>query len=267
MITDQHVTAQVVSQDGTVIAFERTGSGLPLILVEAAGHYRAFSSFTGLVGLLAERFTVFRYDRRGRGESTDTVPYAVQREVEDLAVLIEQAGGSAFLYGFSSGALLALQAAATGLAIPRLALLEPPIEAEEDRAAQQDFTAGLVEVLATGDRTAAVDYYLTAIGVPEEIIAGMRGTSSWTALEAAAPTLVYDCLISEATSFEVLSRITVPTLVLHSEGSSDDLQDMATTVAKAMPNATHRSLAGEWHGVSDETLAPVLAEFFLRSGR
>jgi pimeloyl-ACP methyl ester carboxylesterase len=157
-------------------------------------------------------------------------------------------GGSAFLYGFSSGGLLALQAAATGFAIPRLALLEPPIEAEEDRKAQQEFTGGLVEVLATGDRAAAVDYYLTGIGVPEEIIAGMRGTSSWTALEAAAPTLVYDCLISEATSFEVLSRITAPTLVLGSEGSSDDLQGMAATVARAMPNATHHSLAGEWHG-------------------
>jgi pimeloyl-ACP methyl ester carboxylesterase len=188
----------------------------------------------------------------------------VQREVEDLAALIEEAGGSAFLYGFSSGGLLALQAVAAGLAIPRLALLEPPIEPEEDRTAQQAFTAGLVSVLASGDRTAAVDYYLTGIGVPEEIIAGMRATSSWAAMEAAAPTLAYDCMISEATSFELLSTITVPTLVLDSEGSGDELQGMAATVAGAMPNATHRSLAGEWHGVPDETLARELIGFFLQ---
>jgi pimeloyl-ACP methyl ester carboxylesterase len=265
MITDHDVTSQVVSTDGTIIAFERTGSGPPLILVDAAGHYRAFSSFTGLVGLLAERFTVFHYDRRGRGGSTDTVPYAVQREVEDLAALIDQAGGSAFLYGFSSGGLLALQAAAAGLAIPRLALLEPPIDADEDRPAQQAFTAGLVAVLATGDRAAAVDYYLTGIGVPEEITAGMRRSPSWTAMESAAPTLAYDSLVSEATSFELLGSIGTPTLVLDSEGSSDNLHEMAATVARAMPNATHRSLPGEWHGVPDDLLAVALIDFFLHS--
>ena len=262
--TDHDVTRRVTSKDGTVIAYQRTGSGPPLILVEAAGHYRAFSSFTGLVGLLADRFTVVHDDRRGRGDSTDTVPYAVSREVEDLAALIEQAGGSAFLYGFSSGGLLALQAVAAGLAIPRLALLEPPIEPDEDRTAQQTFTAGLVSVLSTGDRAAAVDYYLTGIGVPEEITAGMRDTPSWAAMAAAAPTLAYDCLISEAISFELLTTITVPTLILDSEGSGDDLQGMAATVARAMPNVTQRSLAGEWHGVPDQTLAPALIGFFLQ---
>lgn len=262
--TGRDVTRRVTSKDGTVIVYERTGSGPPLILVDAAGHYRAFSSFSGLVCLLADRFTVFHYDRRGRGNSTDTAPYAVQREVEDLAALIEQAGGSAFLYGFSSGGLLALQAVSAGLAIPRLALLEPPIEPDENRTAQQAFTAGLVSVLATGDRAAAVDYYLTGIGVPEEVTTGMRSTPSWAAMAAAAPTLAYDCLISEAISFELLTTITVPTLILDSEGSGDDLQGMAATVARAMPNVTQRSLAGEWHGVPDQILAPALIGFFLQ---
>jgi hypothetical protein len=126
------------------------------------------------------------------------------------------------------------------------------------------FTAGLVAVLATGDRAAAVDYYLTGICVPEEITAGMRGTPSWTAMEAAAPTLAYDCLISEATSFELLGSIGTPTLVLDSEGSGDDLQEMAASVARAMPNATHRSLPGEWHGVPDDILAGALIDFFLQ---
>ncbi len=121
-------TTHVLSADGTRIAFERAGDGPALILVEPAGHYRALSAVAGLVPLLAGRFTVYTYDRRGRGDSTDTLPYAPAREVEDLAALIDHAGGSAHLYGFSSGALLAMHAAAAGLPVGRLALLEPPLQ-------------------------------------------------------------------------------------------------------------------------------------------
>jgi pimeloyl-ACP methyl ester carboxylesterase len=120
--------SQSVRSAGTRIAFERSGDGPPLILVEAALHYRDFSSFGGLAPLLAEEFTVYAYDRRGRGESTDTTPYAPEREVEDLAALIDEAGGSAHLYGYSSGPLFAMHAAAHGLSIGRLALLEPPLQ-------------------------------------------------------------------------------------------------------------------------------------------
>ena len=124
-------TSQSVrSADGTRIAFERSGDGPPLILVEAAGHYRDFSSLGGLVPLLAREFTVYAYDRRGRGESSDTMPYAPDREVEDLAALIAEAGGSAHVYGYSSGALVAMHAAAQGVPIRRLALLEPPLPEE-----------------------------------------------------------------------------------------------------------------------------------------
>jgi pimeloyl-ACP methyl ester carboxylesterase len=157
---------KVRSVDGTEIAFERHGTGTALILVDAAGHYRAFSSFGGLIGLLAGDFTVYHYDRRGRGESTDRAPYAVEREVDDLAALIKEAGGSAFLYGFSSGALLAAHAAASGLAIPKLALLEPPMASEQDRAAQSAFTAELRQLVAAGRREAAVEHFLSSIGVP-----------------------------------------------------------------------------------------------------
>jgi pimeloyl-ACP methyl ester carboxylesterase len=252
----------VTSTDGTTIAYDRIGTGPALILVDAAGHYRDFSSFGGLIELLAADFTVYHYDRRGRGGSTDTPPYAVHREVEDLAALIDQAGGSANLYGFSSGCLVALHAAASGLPIDRLALLEPPIEAEQDRAAQAAFTAELAALVAAGRRGYAVSHFLTSIGVPEDILAGMRGTPSWSAMEAVAHTLVYDCMISEATSVQLLASVTVPTLVLDSEGSGDDLTGMAAVAARSMPNARHRSLPGEWHGVPDEILAPVLTEFF-----
>ncbi|MEH1029290.1 alpha/beta hydrolase [Micromonospora profundi] len=254
----------VTSRDGTSIAYEQAGSGPALILVDAAGHYRGLSSFGGLIDLLAANFTVYHYDRRGRGDSTDTQPYAVEREVDDLAALIDEAGGSAFLYGFSSGALLALHAAANGLTIPKLALLEPPIDTTEDRSAQAAFTAELAELIAAERRTAAVEHFLTGVGVPDEVVAGMRESQSWSAMEAVAHTLVYDCMVSEATSLQLLASVSVPTLVLGSAASGDDLTGMTATIAKAMPNSLHRSLPGEWHGVPDDVLAPALTEFFER---
>ena len=260
---EQATSATVTSRDGTAIAYERIGHGPVLILIDAAGHYREFTSFGGLIGLLAPKFTVYHYDRRGRGDSTDTQPYAVAREVEDLAALIDQAGSSAFLYAFSSGGLLALHGAAAGLPITRMALLEPPIEQDEDRSVQRAFTTELANLDAAGRPEDAVEFYLTGIGVPHEIVEDMRGSTSWSAMESVAPTLVYDSLISEATSFDLLASVTVPTLVLGSESSSD-LIGMAVTVAGVLPNGTHRSLAGEWHGVSDDVLAPVLIDFFTR---
>ena len=255
----------VRSADGTAIAFERTGSGRALVLVDAAAHYRAFSSFDGLVELLSDTFTVYQYDRRGRGESGDTAPYAPEREVEDLAALIREAGGSAFVHGFSSGCLVALHAAVGDCGVRGLTLVEPPIGSAADLAEQRAFNARLESFLAAGDRAAAVEHFLTSIGVPEDMVAGMRGTPSWTAMEAVAHTLAYDGILSEATSPELLGSVAVPTLVIGSQGSSDDLTGMAARVAAAIPNGTHLSLPGQWHGVADEILAPALRDFFLKA--
>jgi pimeloyl-ACP methyl ester carboxylesterase len=263
---EETTTKRVSSADGTVIAYEKLGEGPALVLIDAAGHYRRFSSFTGLIRLLATDFTVYHYDRRGRGDSTDTTPYGVQREIEDLAALIDEAGESVLLYAFSSGGLLALQAAAAGLPIRAMALLEPPIERNEDRSAQRSFTADLKELVAARRPEAAVEYYLLGIGVPDDIVADMRETPSWDAIAAVAPTLVHDSELSEATTLQTLASVAVPTLVLDSEGSTETLTGMAATVAGAMPHAEHRSLAGEWHGVPDDVLAPALAEFFSGMG-
>jgi pimeloyl-ACP methyl ester carboxylesterase len=149
---DPLTTETTTSKDGTVIAYEKTGVGPALILIDAAGHYRRFSSFEGLRALLAADFTVYHYDRRGRGQSGDTAPFTPEREVEDLAALINAAGGSAFVYAFSSGGLVAVQAAAHGLPIAKMALLEPPIAPEEDSAAQRTFAAGLSELINAGRR-------------------------------------------------------------------------------------------------------------------
>jgi pimeloyl-ACP methyl ester carboxylesterase len=256
-----NVVGKVTSRDGTSIAFERAGAGPALILVDAAGNYRDFRPLRAPVERLAADFTVHVYDRRGRGASTDTLPYTVQREVDDLAALIAEAGGSACVYAMSSGCLLALHAAAAGLAIPKLALFEPPIEPNEAPAGETDFTTELAELVAAGRRREAVEFFHRGIGVPAEVMAQMT-PPVWAALEAVAHTLVYDCRLSDTMSLRLIRSVTVPTLVIDSQGSTDELTGMTATVVEALPNGTQRGLAGEWHGVPDETLAPVLTDFF-----
>ncbi len=252
----------VRSSDGTRIAFDRLGHGPPVILVEAAGHYRDFSSFSGLAPLLSEEFSVYAYDRRGRGESTDTAPYTPDREVEDLEALIAEAGGPAHLYGYSSGAMLAMRAAAHGLPIARLALLEPPLQDDGAEPPESDLTTELAELVSAGLGGDAVEHFHQSIGVPPELIASMRSTPEWAKMESVAHTLVYDCIISDTTTPTLLRSVEVSTLVLDSMGSTDDLSGWAATAAGRLPRASHRSLAGEWHAVPDEILAPVLVEFF-----
>jgi pimeloyl-ACP methyl ester carboxylesterase len=257
----QNAADTVGSADGTRIAFERAGSGPAVIMVDPAGGYGDLDNIRGLGAVLAEHFTVYTYDRRGRGRSGDTLPYAVAREVEDLAALVAVAGGRANVYAFSSGGLLALQAAAAGVDIERLALLEPPIDTE-DNPSDAAFTVEIADLVAHGHRAAAVEHFLTGIEVPDEMLAGMRGTPSWAGLEAVAHTLVYDCTISAETTAEILARVTTPVLVLDSEGSSDQITGSAAAAAAALPDATHRSLPGGWHGVPDDDLATVLTEYF-----
>lgn len=252
----------VRSADGTRIAFDRVGDGPSLILVEAALRYRDHSSFGGLVPLLAREFTVHAYDRRGRGESMDTKPYSPDREVEDLEALIAEAGGSAHLYGYSSGALLAMRAAAHGLPICRLALLEPPLQDDGPGPPESDLTTELAELVGAGRNGDAVEHFHRSIGVPAEFVGSMRSTPEWAKMESVAHTLVYDCTISDTTTSTLLRSVAVPTLVLDSEGSSDNLTGWAATVVGQLPSGSHRSLAGEWHSVPDEVLAPVLLEFF-----
>jgi pimeloyl-ACP methyl ester carboxylesterase len=260
-MSSTRVSQSVRSADGTRIAFDRVGDGPPLILVEAALHYRDFSSFGGLAPLLAREFTVYAYDRRGRGESTDTKPYAPDREVEDLEALFAGAGGSAHLYGYSSGALLAMRAAGHGLPISRLAVLEPPLQ-DGDAERPDPLTKELAELVGAGRNGDAVEHFHRSIGVPAEFVGSMRSTPEWAQMESIADTLVYDCTISDTTTSILLRSVEVPTLVLDSEGSSDNLTGWAATVARQLPRGSHRSLAGEWHSVPDETLAPVLLEFF-----
>lgn len=250
-----------ISADGTAIAFSRQGEGPPLVLVEPAAHFRAFSAFTGLVPLLSDHFTVITYDRRGRGESGDAPASTPQNEVEDLDAIIAATGRPALVYGYSSGALLALHAAAAGSAISALALLEPPVDL--DRPAGGDpLTQELEALIAQGKHEEAVGHFHRSIGVPEEMIEDMRGTDAWSRMTSVAPTLVYDCHLSEETTRELLMAVKVPTQVFDSAGSTDDLTGSAGQVARLLPDGRHASLEGEWHGVAPEVIAAELIGFF-----
>ncbi|MEU7799209.1 alpha/beta hydrolase [Micromonospora arborensis] len=255
-------TGTVRSNDGTTIAYERSGTGPAVIMVDAAGGFREMGPLRSLAAHLVDEFTVLTYDRRGRGLSTDTLPYAPQREVEDLEALIRAAGGSAALYGFSSGAVLALLAAAGGLSVTRLAVLEPPYEQSEQSTDEPDLAAEIVELVAAGRRGDAMLHFQRSIGVPAEFIDGMRQGPGWPALEALAHTLVYDLTLLTALPVEALRTLTIPTLVLDSDQSDARLRGWAQGVAETLPAGRHRTLPGQWHGVPDKMLAPVLAEHF-----
>ncbi|MBN2622696.1 MAG: alpha/beta hydrolase [Acidimicrobiales bacterium] len=248
----------VRSPDGTHIGVSLQGAGPPLVLVEPAGHHRGFSAFGGLVPLLSSAFTVVTYDRRGRGESTDTAPYQVEREVEDLAVVLDAVGGAGDVHGASSGALLAVQAVVHGVPIRRLTLFEPPID--DDTEAQTAFTSSLRARLERYGNEAALAFFLASI-MPSEMVDGMRGGPEWEAMARVAGTLVYDCTISTATDTATLGKVDVPALVLDSMGSTDDLTGMAATIARHLPDAEHLSLPGGWHGVDDQALASAIRRF------
>jgi pimeloyl-ACP methyl ester carboxylesterase len=257
----------VRSLDGTVIATQRTGppDGPVVVMVDPALGSSGFRQSAGLADLLAQEFTVVTYDRRGRGASTDTRPYAVAREVEDLAAVIEAAGGPAHVYALSSGGLLALQAAAAGVSMAKLAVFEPPLQIDEEghQPAEPDaLTAELAELIAQGRNGDAVERFHVAIGVPPEMVGGLRDSPMWPAFEAAAPTLVYDCTLGDKTDLGVIARVPVPTLVLDSEGSTENLTGWAAAIVGALPRGSHRSLAGEWHSVPDADLAAAVGEFF-----
>ena len=255
----------LTSPDGTIIAYDRIGGGPPIVLVDGAMCYRGAGPMNGLAEQLAASFTVFTYDRRGRGESNDTLPYAVEREVEDLTAIIGEAGDEAGVYGMSSGGALALATAATGAGVSRMALYEPPFLAElEDSGRAAAYTAHLNELLDAGDRGGAVALFMARVGVPQQMIDGARAGPGWPRFESIAPTLAYDnrLLAGGRVPREIASTITVPALVVSGSASPEGLQEAAKATAAALPNGAHQSLAGQTHEVAPDALAPVLIEFF-----
>lgn len=258
------VVEQVRSADGTPIAFERAGTGPAIILVGGAFGDRNATRDLGTA--LAPDFTVFGYDRRGRGQSGDTAPYEVGREIDDLAALIAAAGGSAAVYGISSGAILAALATSQDLPVTGLVLFEPPFQVGVHVGVRKDITPQLIELIAVDDRDGAVQTFLSdSVGLPPAQISGMRSQPMWGGLTAIAHTLVYDSIVTAGGRLptDQLATITVPTLAVDSTGSPQWLRDASRAAAEAVPGGRSVSLDGGYHDVPPATLAPALREFLL----
>jgi pimeloyl-ACP methyl ester carboxylesterase len=252
----------VTSADGTKIAFERRGSGPALILIGGALTDRKFPYGVPLAEMLASDFTVFAYDRRGRGDSTDAAAYTVQREIEDLAALIGLAGEPVYVFGHSSGAILALEAVAAKLPISKLAVYEPPFNMDANAKAQnRAFATEIAALLKDGKKQEAVMFFLTGIGMPPEMIGGIQQSPMWTSMISTAPTLNYDMAITDAP----IKSTDLPLLAMAGGASPDFVKQAVHAVEKASPYSAYVEIAGQTHFAPTEVVAPMLKAFFSKA--
>ncbi|MFF8954378.1 alpha/beta fold hydrolase [Streptomyces sp. NPDC014894] len=255
------------SGDGTLVAYEQRGEGPPLVLV--GGALCTAATDAPLAALLAPRFRVVTYDRRGRGASGDTAPYAVEREIEDLTAVLEDVGDDVSVHGMSSGGGLALRAAAAGAPIAQLSVYEPPftpsVQAGPRPAA---YVARLRELLAAGRRSEALAVFLGEAGMPTETMGHLRGSPLWAELEAVAHTLPYDHEVMGDGSVPVgmLRGVGIRVMVVDGGASPPWMRDAARLVSLALPRGRHRTLTGQTHEVAPHVLAPVLEGFFAAEG-
>lgn len=262
----------VLSKDGTPIAFDRTGRGPALILVDGALCYREMGPCKRLAALLARDFTVFTYDRRGRGGSGDTPPYTVEREVEDIAALLAEAGGAAFIWGMSSGGILALEAATRLGGIRKLALYEAPLILDSSRPATGEYWQGIHAAVAADRPGDAVRLFLRSVGMPGFFIGVMRLLPLWRKLAAAGRTLPYDgAIVSEYQRGRPLppgkwASLKIPVVVMDGGKSPEWMRRGNQALAATLPKAAHRTLAGQTHDIDPKVLAPALMEFFAATG-
>jgi pimeloyl-ACP methyl ester carboxylesterase len=266
----ENVVQTVTSKDGSRIAYDRYGSGPVVILVGGALSYRKFGKMVELAQLLGEHCAVINYDRRGRGDSSEVKPFALEREIEDIQALIEAEGGSASLWGWSSGGALALRATIAGLGVERLSVYEVPfMVTPEAKRPTPDYGERLDELVAADDRSGAVKHFMrNAIGIPAPFVALMPLMPMWKGIKATAHTLPYDwAALGKHTMYgaqlnpEEWASVTVPTLVAYGAKSPAVLQQGSRALADVLPNAKLRELEGVSHNLKMKVLAPVLAEF------
>ena len=261
----------VTSNDGTLLAYDRQGDGPAVILVGGGAVDR--SENASLASELSARFTVYNYDRRGRGDSGDTLPYAVQREIEDIEALLAEAGGAAHLYGASSGGALVLEAAAAGVAVDRLAVYEVPYQPEGGLQRWREYVDTLRQLLAEDRRGDAFALFMRLAGAPEEMVESARNSPAWPGCEAIAHTLAYDAAVLGDGRVPTgrLATITCPTLVATGGASPDSFvggggsffDQAADAIAESVPGARRETVPGQTHMVDPKALAPVLERFFL----
>ncbi len=255
----------VTSEDGTRIAYETAGEGQTVLIVLGALNSR--KSGIKLARLLASKLMAVTYDRRGRGDSSDSGSSSPEREVEDIAALIDAVGGPVCLYGHSSGAALAIAAAVRlRKQVTKLAIYEAPYSLDSAaRRAAEEYYVALTRALASGQNGEAVALFVRSVGVSDAQVQAMRSMPMWNGLEKLAPTLIYDSEVlgkGHALPGALLARVRTPTLVMHGGAGSPAMRDAARAISEAIPNAELRTLARQTHGVSPKVLAPVLEGFF-----
>lgn len=255
----------VASKDGTTIGYDRRGDGPALVLVDGALCCRAQGPLPELAGVLASEYSVYTYDRRGRGESGDADTYAVEREIEDLAAVIEAAGGSAYVYGTSSGAALALRATAAGLPIEKLVAFEPPYVVDDSRKPIPRTWAEDLRALGPGD---AVKYFMTkGIGLPGVVVAMMTLMPGWKGMKAVAHTLPYDAEVVGPNAFgqpldaSQWAAIDCPVQMVNGGKSPGWMKTSVRAVADAVPGAEHQEVPGQNHMIKAAAIAPVISGF------
>ncbi len=258
--------ATVTSRDGTIIAYEIVGDGPTVIIV--LGALNARKSGAKLAKLLASHFSVISYDRRGRGDSTDTAPYSPEREVEDIEALIDALGEPCYLYGHSSGAAIVLQAASQlGHKVRKIAIYEAPYSLDDgSRKAASEYYGQLKQLLNNERKGDAVALFVQSVGVSDKQIQAMKRMPMWRGLEALAPTLAYDSEIlgqGHALPTSLLKTIPIPALVMHGGAGTPAMRDAAQAISNTIPDAQLCTLTGQTHGVQPDVLAPILEEFFL----
>lgn len=256
---------KATSPDGTQIAFTTAGNGQNIVIVLGALNSR--KSGARLAKSLSPHFTVTNYDRRGRGSSTDTAPYAVAREVEDLRAVLDSLGGDVHLYGHSSGAAVVLQLAAQGHPrLRKLAIYEAPyVTTEAEIADAREYNLQLLALLAAGNNSGAVALFISHVGVSDKQIAALKLMPMWKGLVAMASTLAYDSEIlgnGHSIPHDVLHRVEVPSLVMHGSRGAKPMAAAASEIAGTIPNARLLTVEGQDHGVSPKVVAPLLEEFF-----
>lgn len=257
------IVEKTESSDGTPIAYQRTGTGPALVLV--VGAFCDRTTTATLTPLLAPSFTVFEYDRRGRGDSGSGGPYAVEQEIDDLAAVVRAAGGEAFAYGHSSGAVLALEAVASSVPLTRLALYEPPYTAPPGSNGSDDLLDAVRDRLAADDPDGAAAAFMRGSGAPPDAVEGARQSPWWPRMRALAPTLVHDLTLCNrgVVPRERLSRIGVPTLAVSGGASPEWAARACADVAAALPDGRTAVLEGQTHGAAGDVVAPLLVEWFL----
>jgi len=253
------------SKDGTILAYDVYGTGKPLIYITGASCFRNFKPIVDDAKLFANEFRVYNYDRRGRGDSGDTPPYAMEREIEDIEAIIDAAGGKAFLFGHSSGGVLALEAASKlGTKVEKIVIYDPPyVHTEIEKAKYQTLADTVSSLLAKGENKRAMKVFLSGIGMPKLFVWLLPIFPGWKTMHSLAPTLTYDIeLTKDFPPLDRFKHIETPVIVLVGEKSPESMHAIGSQIAAAIPHAVFEKIVGQDHMVSAKVLLPKLTKFF-----